>query len=102
LSNLQAASLRPDEPIPETPLTWQITPTIRYSQDDSLVDQEFQWQGQNSLLSPHMLEVLKQAGKTKADLTENYYNVLKHSEKLQRQSAKGGGIVFQPNPMAQH
>jgi hypothetical protein len=49
-----------------------------------------------------MEQILKEAGKSKEDLTPALYEVLKHSDKLQRQSAKGGGITFQPNPMAQH
>ena len=50
-----AYRLGPDEPLPETPLTWQTTVPIRYSTDDSLVDQEYIWQGKNSPLSPHLL-----------------------------------------------
>jgi hypothetical protein len=93
--------LGPEPEPPQVELSWQSIP-IRYSQDDSLVDQEFVWQGKDSNLTPHMEAVLKEAGKTKEDLTLAYYEILKHSEKLQRQSAKGGGMLFQPNPVAQH
>jgi hypothetical protein len=88
-----------EPPIPETPLNW--TTSVPVSYDESLVDQECQWNGSDSFLTPNMEQILKNSGKTKADLTEAYYQVLKHSEKLQRQSAKGGGILFQPNPLAQ-
>jgi hypothetical protein len=90
-----------EQPIPETPLNWQTTVPIRYSQDDSLVDQEFIWQGKDSNLSPTMMEVLSQAGKTKEDLTEQYYEVLKHSEKLHRSQGQGGTMRFESNPMVQ-
>jgi hypothetical protein len=61
--------LGPEEDLPETPLTWQAQIPIHYSQDVELVDQEFIWQGKDSLLTVHMEQILKEAGKSKEDLT---------------------------------
>jgi hypothetical protein len=89
--------LGPDPIQTDEPLGWQ-TPPVRYSTEVESVDQEFQWQGkEQSLLSPCMEQTLAQAGKTRQDLTEHLYTTLKHSEKLQRQSARQGGIYIPPH-----
>jgi len=76
----------------DVPLAFQ-QPKVTYSTDPDSVDLEFRWSTpQDSPLSPHMMEVLQQAGKSRADLTEQMYDVLKHSERLLRKSSKLGGV----------
>jgi hypothetical protein len=86
----------------DVPLTGQtpIRSSGFTSQDVELVDQEFQWQGKDSLLTAHMEEMLREAGKSREDLTEALYDVLKHSEKLNRQGSIGRGMVFD-SPVSQ-
>jgi hypothetical protein len=46
------------------------------------VDYEYVWHGKDqSILSNHMEQILKQSGKTREDLTEALYDTLKHSER---------------------
>src|SRR5262249_54487976 len=92
--DFQLPEFRLPEPPVDVPLAFQ-APPISSSTDVDSVDHEFQWNGVDSPLSPHMLEVLSQAGKTKDDLTEQLFDVLKHSERLQRQSARLGGMTVQ-------
>jgi hypothetical protein len=86
-----------EAPQTETPLSWQI-PLRSTSQDVELED--FVYQGKDSLLTAHMEEMLREAGKTREDLTQAFYDVLKHSEKLSRQGVRQG-IAFD-SPIAQH
>ena len=69
------------EPEPPAPAyAWEQSKKV-YSDDEGSVAKFFQFQGPDSILSIHMEELLKQAGKTRADLTQAEYDVLKHSGK---------------------
>jgi hypothetical protein len=81
----------------DVPLSW----SPKVSTDPETVDQEFIFQGKDSLLTAHMEEMLREAGKSKEDLTEAYYQVLKHSEKLFRQGSIGSRMAFD-RPVSQH
>jgi hypothetical protein len=85
--------LGPDEeplPLPDVPLEWANGAPVSYFSDDE-IRSRYQWKGpEQSLLSEHMEELLRDAGKSRADLTAAYYDVLIHSEILQNRSLSVG------------
>jgi hypothetical protein len=75
---------------PDVPLEWLNGSRTTYQSEEE-IRREYVWKGpEESKLSPHMEELIRDAGKTRSDLTAASYEVLVYSEILQSQSLRAG------------
>jgi hypothetical protein len=79
---------------PDVPLPWLGQSPVTYLSEEE-IRRKYVWKGpEESKLSPHMEELLRNAGKTRSDLTAASYDVLVHSEISQSQSVKAGSEIM--------
>jgi hypothetical protein len=98
--------LGPDEePIvlaADVTLEWANGSKVTYQSEDEIRAQ-YVWKGpEESALSEHMEGLLRAAGKTRANLTQDSYGVLVNSEILRSQSSRAGtGLGGSPSVATQ-